>query len=105
MEDNNIITLYKNKIQNISMLVIAILFIIGIVAMLLFTTPEVEVIIVMIFPVILGWAFYEVNRLNKNRLFVKENGRVYSGNVLHVKVTKSNKTTIRRLLIEFFFFF
>ena len=97
MEDNDVIILYKNKIQNIALLVFAILFIIGIVAMLLFTNPEVEVMILMIFPAVFGWAFYEVNRLNKNRLFIKENGRVYSGNVLHVKVTKSNKTIIRRL--------
>ena len=111
MEDNNVITLYKDKVQNVAFLVIAIIMIIFIIVMIVFGEPgpgasRMDLIpmsmIIGIFPAVFGWAFFDMNKQNKNRLFIKENGRVYSGKVLHVKVTKGDKKTIRKLLVEFF---
>lgn len=111
MEDNNVITLYKNKIQNVAFLVVTIIMLILIIVMILFAEPGPEAtridlipisMMFGIFSVVFGWGFYQANKQNKNRLFIKENGRVYSGKVLHVKVTKGDKKTIRKLLVEFF---
>lgn len=100
MENNDVITLYKNKIQYKSLLITAIVIIV-IMGILIFLETGIVVIMFSIFPLVLGWAFWELNKQNKNRVFVKENGYVYYGEVLHVSVKKRKNKIIRKLLIEF----
>ena len=102
MEDNFRITLYENKIQYISLIIIAILIVIGMVAMLLLLETGLEIIVLAAFSLILGWAFWKLNTENKNRVFVKKNGQVYDGRVLHVRVKKIKNRVDRRLLVELF---
>lgn len=111
MEENEIVTLYKNKVVGKVYLISAIICLLFIFIILLIAEPgpgasETEkipmAILFMIFVVVLGKKFWDKNRINKNYLFVKENGNVYSGKVLHIYKYKISKKHYTKLLVEFF---
>lgn len=75
MEDNNVITLYKNKIQNVAFLVVTIIMLILIIVMTLFAEPGPEAtrmdlipisMMFGIFPVVFGWGF--IRQINKTKI-------------------------------------
>ena len=120
MENEKILTLYKNKILNMSLLIWGIL--IGGFALweiIIFCALDIVLYgkIVMNVEELVEWGFFEFillglsrmflkeffksNKENKNRMFVKENGRVYDGTVLQMNAIKTNKKDISNIVVEF----
>lgn len=109
MEDNSVITLYKNKVQEVPTLILGIIlliFVIGIFIIIEPVTAKSKLIpmamFFVIFSVYLIGIFLNENRKNKNRLYIKENGNVYSGNVFRIDEFLYREKLTRRLVIEFF---
>ena len=111
MEENEIVTLYKNKVVGKSFLIPTIICLLLVFMMLFLAEPgpgasESEkipiVMFFMLFVIVFGKKFLDENRMNKNRLFVKENGNVYNGKILHVYKYETSKKYYTKLLVEFF---
>lgn len=111
MEENKVVVLYKNKIVGKGFLIPAIICLLLVFLILFVAEPgpgasksdQIPIsMFFIIFVIAFGKKFLDENRMNKNRLFVKENGNVYNGKVLHIYKYKTSKKHYTKLLVEFF---
>lgn len=114
-QENNVVKLYNKGIKNISSLIVCTIML-GLMFLILFVAEPASgsddgarlfiTCFFLLFFIVFFKNFYDSNVANKNALFIKENGNVYYGKVLHVKKvhkrsSKGHSRTYRYLLVGF----